>query len=134
MRELQLSLLRFKKTKFTSSFWTESTLPECREVLRSVTPAVRRRRNYNFAVIAITLRICYNVLKEGENEQLRVTRISRTSPRALIFDAFGLVVLTSRTGVEPNCLTAITFRVFRRAFTCKVNTLLRKIPPKSIKN
>ena len=40
----------------------------------------------------------------------------------------------SRTGVEPNCLTAITFRVFRRAFTCKVNTLLRKIPPKSIKN
>lgn len=40
----------------------------------------------------------------------------------------------SRTGVEPNCLTAITFRVFRRAFTRKVNTLLRKIPPKSIKN
>ena len=39
----------------------------------------------------------------------------------------------SRTGVEPNCLTAVTFRVFRRAFTRKVNTLLRKIPPKSIK-
>ncbi len=43
-------------------------------------------------------------------------------------------IMGSRTGVEPNCLTAITFRVFRRAFTRKVNTLLRKIPPKSIKN
>ena len=34
-------------------------------------PAVCGRSNYNFAVIAITLLICYNVLKEGENEQLK---------------------------------------------------------------
>jgi len=40
----------------------------------------------------------------------------------------------SRTRVEHNRLTVINFRVFRRDFTRKVNTLLRKIPPKSIKN
>ena len=40
----------------------------------------------------------------------------------------------SCTRVEPNRLTAINFRIFRRDFTRKVNTLLRKIPPKSIKN
>ena len=45
-----------------------------------------------------------------------------------------IFTVLSRTGAELNCLTAITFRVFRRAFTRKVNTLLRKIPPKSIKN
>ena len=54
--------------------------------------------------------------------------------KLLFFFASFCPLSTSRTGVEPNCLTAITFRVFRRAFTRKVSTLLRKIPPKSIKN
>ena len=40
----------------------------------------------------------------------------------------------SRTGVEPNCPTTMHFRIFRRAFTRKIYTLLRKIAPKSIKN
>ena len=40
----------------------------------------------------------------------------------------------SRAGVEPNCPRAIHFRIFRRAFTRKIGILLRKIPPKSIKN
>ena len=40
----------------------------------------------------------------------------------------------SRTGIEPNCPTTMHFRIFRRAFTCKIYILLRKITPKSIKN
>ena len=40
----------------------------------------------------------------------------------------------SRTGAEPNCPTAMHFRIFRRAFTRKIDILLRKITPKSIKN
>jgi len=36
MRELQLSLQCFKKTKFTSDFWIESMLPEFREASLSV--------------------------------------------------------------------------------------------------
>ena len=37
MRDLQVSLPCFKKTKLASAFWTESILPECREVLIYVT-------------------------------------------------------------------------------------------------
>ena len=40
----------------------------------------------------------------------------------------------SRTGIEPNCPRAMHLCVFRRAFTRKIGILLRKIPPKSIKN
>ena len=40
----------------------------------------------------------------------------------------------SRTGIEPNCPTTMHFRIFRRAFACKICILLRKITPKSIKN
>ncbi len=40
----------------------------------------------------------------------------------------------SRTGAEPNCPTTMHFRIFRRAFACKICILLRKITPKSIKN
>ena len=48
----------------------------------------------------------------------------------------GLIIRfqVSRTGVEPNCPTTMHFRIFRRAFTRKIGILLRKIPPKSIKN
>ena len=43
-------------------------------------------------------------------------------------------LVRSRTGVEPNCPRAMHFRIFQRAFTRKIGILLRKIPPKSIKN
>ena len=42
MRKLQLSLLRFKVAAFPPTFWTESILPECREVLRSVILRAKR--------------------------------------------------------------------------------------------
>ena len=45
-----------------------------------------------------------------------------------------LLGLLSRTGIKPNCPTTMHFRIFRRAFACKICILLRKITPKSIKN
>ena len=56
MRELQLSLPCFKTVKrvcrrqTSSPFWTESILPECREVLRSVTLRPKGAR-YAFGTI-----------------------------------------------------------------------------------
>ena len=47
MRELQLSLQCFKKTKFTSAFWIESMLPEFREASRSVILRAKRAEDHS---------------------------------------------------------------------------------------
>ena len=44
MRRLQPSLPCFKMAKLASTFWTESILPDCREVSRSVTLLVIKFR------------------------------------------------------------------------------------------
>ena len=47
MRELQLLLQCFKKTKFTSAFWIESMLPEFREASRSVILRAKRAEDHS---------------------------------------------------------------------------------------
>ena len=74
-------------------------------------------------------------LPVAEAGRIPICNIGITN-RTKIFPYFlvGFLHSPSRTGVEPNCPTAMHFRIFRHAFARKIFILLRKITPKSIKN
>ena len=90
----------------------------------------------SFAMLGLISNLVYLIYPAGVMWHA-VHPISYRVIQTLLFHAVMSVytlLLLSRTGVEPNCPTTMHFRIFRRAFTHKIDILLRKITPKSIKN